>query len=191
MKPFIFTLTLLSSAALLTACDNIKKVLPQTENEKSEQSVKTQAEEKTVQEKTSHLNIETVVEQKIAESIKSLSDNSSKYILNSKKIINADLNHDSKSDYIVEASYCDESDHCPVGSLTKEILVFTTDQNDQINFITKLDLPINTEVTKISKDGIVTIETAEYTENDAACCPSIITSKSYALVGTKLTLLAK
>ena len=42
MKPFIFTLTLLSGTALLTACDNIKKVLPQTENEKSEQSIKAQ-----------------------------------------------------------------------------------------------------------------------------------------------------
>ena len=42
MKSFIFTLVLLSSATLLTACDNIKKNLPQAENEKSEQSIKAQ-----------------------------------------------------------------------------------------------------------------------------------------------------
>lgn len=65
MKPFIFTLTLLSGAALLTACDNIKKVLPQTENEKTEQSIKPQAEEKSVQNKPPVQGIETLVDNKI------------------------------------------------------------------------------------------------------------------------------
>ena len=191
MKHIIFTLTLLGSATLLTACDNTKKVLPQTENEKSEQQVKTQAEEQTVQKKISHQSIAALVEQKTSESIKSLSNNESKYKLNSKNIIKVDLNHDGKSDYIVEASYCNETDSCPMGTITNEVLFFTTDQNDQISFMTKLDLPLNAKVTNISKDGIITIETAEYTENDAACCPSIITSQSYALVGKKLALLAK
>ena len=95
MKPFIFTLALLSSATLLTACDNIKKVLPQAENEKSEQSVK--AEEKTIQNKPSLQGIETLVDNKVAESIKFLNEESRrsasdddyfKYTLNSKNIIN-------------------------------------------------------------------------------------------------------
>ena len=95
MKPFILTLALLSSASLLTACDNIKKVLPHTENEKSEQSVK--AEEKTIQNKPYLQGIETLVDNKVAESIKFLNEESRrsasdddyfKYTLNSKNIIN-------------------------------------------------------------------------------------------------------
>ena len=95
MKPFIFTLALLSSATLLTTCDNIKKVLPQAENEKSQQSVK--AEEKTIQNKPYLQGIETLVDNKVAESIKFLNEESRrsasdddyfKYTLNSKNIIN-------------------------------------------------------------------------------------------------------
>ena len=65
MKPFIFTLTLLSSATLLTACDNIKKILPQAENEKSEQSIKAQ-EKKVIQNKPTLQGIETLVDNVVA-----------------------------------------------------------------------------------------------------------------------------
>ncbi|MDU2409642.1 MAG: hypothetical protein E7D55_15945, partial [Acinetobacter junii] len=74
MKPFILTLALLSSATLLTACDNIKKFLPQAENEKSEQSVKAQTEEKAIQNKPTLQGIETLVDNKVAESIKFLNE---------------------------------------------------------------------------------------------------------------------
>ncbi len=197
MKPFIFTLALLSSATLLTACDNIKKVLPQAENEKSEQSVK--AEEKTIQNKPSLQGIETLVDNKVTESIKFLNEESRrsasdddyfKYTLNSKNIIKSDLNQDGKIDYVVEASFCEET-NCHSTTMTYEVFIFTTDQQDQINFITDLNLGLDAKVTNITKDGIITIENHEYAENDPSCCPSIVNTQSYALVGKKLALLAK
>lgn len=110
MKPFILTLALLSSASLLTACDNIKKVLPHAENEKPEHSVKAQAEEKAIQNKLTLQGIETLVDNKVAESIKLLNEESRrsasdddyyKYALNSKNIIKSNLNSDGKTDYVV------------------------------------------------------------------------------------------
>ena len=196
MKPFIFTLALLSSATLLTTCDNIKKVLPQAENEKSEQSVK--AEEKTIQNKPSLQGIETLVDNKVAESIKFLNEESRrsasdddyfKYTLNSKNIIKSDLNQDGKTDYIVEASFCEET-NCHSTTMSYEVFIFTTDQQDQINFITDLNLGLDAKVTNITKDGIMTIENHEYAEDDPSCCPSIVNTQSYALVGKKLALLA-
>lgn len=196
MKPFIFTLMLLSSATLLNACDNIKKVLPQAENEKSEQSVK--AEEKTIQNKPSLQGIETLVDNKVAESIKFLNEESRrsasdddyfKYTLNSKNIIKSDLNQDGKTDYIVEASFCEET-NCHSTTMSYEVFIFTTDQQDQINFITDLNLGLDAKVTNITKDGIMTIENHEYAEDDPSCCPSIVNTQSYALVGKKLALLA-
>lgn len=198
MKPFIFTLTLLSSATLFTACDNIKKVLPQTENEKSQQSVIAQAEEKAIQIKSPVQDIETLVDNKIAESIKFLNEESRrsatdddyfKYALNSKNTIKSDLNQDGKTDYVVEASFCEET-NCHSTTMTYEVLIFTTDQQDQINFITDLNLGLDAKVTNISKDGIITVESHEYAENDPSCCPSIVNTQSYALVGKKLVLLA-
>ena len=198
MKPFIFTLTLLSSATLLTACDNIKKILPQAENEKSEQSIKAQ-EKKVIQNKPTLQGIETLVDNKVAESIKFLNEESRrstsdddyyKYTLNSKNIIKSDLNQDGKIDYVVEASFCEET-NCHSTTMTYEIFIFTTDQQDQINFITDLNLGLDAKVTNISKDGIITIENHEYAENDPSCCPSIVNTQSYALVGKKLALLAK
>ncbi|MGA4854478.1 hypothetical protein ACPC5U_14570 [Acinetobacter haemolyticus] len=197
MKPFILTLALLSSATLLTACDNIKKVLPHAENEKSEQSVKAQ-EEKVTQNKSTPQSIETLVDNKVAESIKFLNEESRrsasdddyyKYALNSNNIIKSDLNQDGKTDYIVEASFCEET-NCHSTTMTYEMFIFTTDQQDQINFITDLNLGLDAKVTNISKDGIITIENHEYAEDDPSCCPSIINTQSYALVGKKLALLA-
>ena len=198
MKPFIFTLTLLSSATLLTACDNIKKILPQAENEKSEQSIKAQ-EKKVIQNKPTLQGIETLVDNKVAESIKFLNEESRrstsdddyhKYTLNSKNIIKSDLNQDGKIDYVVEASFCEET-NCHSTTMTYEVFIFTTDQQDQINFITDLNLGLDAKVTNITKDGIITIENHEYAENDPSCCPSIVNTQSYALVGKKLALLAK
>lgn len=197
MKPFIFTLTLLSSATLLTACDNIKKALPQ-ENEKTEQSVQPLTEEKIVQNKRPLQEIETLVDNKVAESITFLNEESRrsttdddyfKYALNAKNIIKSDLNQDGKTDYIVEASFCEET-NCHSTTMTYEIFIFTTDQQDQINFITDLNLGLDAKVTNISKDGIITIENHEYADDDPSCCPSIVNTQSYALVGKKLALLA-
>ena len=198
MKPFIFTLTLLSSASLLTACDNIKKVLPQTENEKIEQSLKPQAEEKSIQNQPPVQNIETLVANKVAESIKFLNEESRrsasdddyfKYALNSKNIIKSDLNNDGKTDYVVEASFCEETS-CHNTTLSYEAYIFTTDSQDQINFITELNLGLDAKITNISKEGIISIENHDYAENDPTCCPSVIINKSYALVGDKLAELA-
>lgn len=198
MKPFIFTLTLLGSATLLTACDNIKKVLPQAENEKTKQSVQPQAEAKIIQNKPPLQDIETLVGNKVAESITFLDEESRrsatdddyfKYALNAKNIIKSDLNQDGKTDYIVEASFCEET-NCHSTTMTYEVFVFTTDQQDQINFITDLNLGLDAKVTNITKDGIITIENHEYAENDPSCCPSIVNTQSYALVGKKLALLA-
>ena len=198
MKPFIFTLTLLSSATLLTACDNIKKILPQAENEKSEQSIKAQ-EKKVIQNKPTLQGIETLVDNKVAESIKFLNEESRrsasdddyyKYALNSKNIIKSDLNSDGKTDYVVEASFCEETS-CHATTMSYEVFIFTTNQQGQINFITDHNLGLSAKVTNISKDGIITIENHEYTEDDPSCCPSIVNTQSYALVGKKLALLAK
>ena len=198
MKSFIFTLALLSSASLLTACDNIKKFLPHAENEKSEESFKTQTEEKIIQNKPTLQGIETLVDNKVAESIKFLNEESRrstsdddyyKYTLNSKNIIKSDLNQDGKIDYVVEASFCEET-NCHSTTMTYEVFIFTTDQQDQINFITDLNLGLDAKVTNITKDGIITIENHEYAENDPSCCPSIMNTQSYALVGKKLALLA-
>ena len=198
MKPFIFTLTLLSSATLLTACDNIKKFLPHAENEKPEQSVKAQAEEKATQNKPTLQGIETLVDNKVAGSIKFLNEESRrsasdddyyKYKKKKKNIIKSDLNQDGKTDYVVEASFCEET-NCHSTTMTYEVFIFTTDQQDQINFITDLNLGLDAKVTNISKDGIITIENHEYAENDPSCCPSIVNTQSYALVGKKLALLA-
>ncbi|WP_151711375.1 hypothetical protein [Acinetobacter junii] len=197
MKPFIFTLTLLSSATLLTACDNIKKILPQAENEKSEQSIKAQ-EKKVIQNKPTLQGIETLVDNKVAESIKFLNEESRrstsdddyyKYTLNSKNIIKSDLNQDGKIDYVVEASFCEET-NCHSTTMTYEVFIFITDQQDQINFITDLNLGLDAKVTNITQDGIISIENHEYAENDPSCCPSIVNAQSYALVGKKLALLA-
>ena len=198
MKPFIFTLMLLSSATLLNACDNIKKVLPQAENEKSEQSIQPQAEEKIIQNKPTLQGIETLVDNKVAESIKFLNEESRrstsdddyyKYALNSKNIIKSDLNSDGKTDYVVEASFCEETS-CHATTMSYEVFIFTTNQQGQINFITDHNLGLSAKVTNISKDGIITIENHEYTEDDPSCCPSIVNTQSYALVGKKLALLA-
>ena len=198
MKPFILTLALLSSASLLTACDNIKKVLPHAENEKPEHSVKAQAEEKAIQNKLTLQGIETLVDNKVAESIKFLNEESRrsasdddyyKYALNSKNIIKSDLNQDGKTDYVVEASFCEET-NCHSTTMSYEVFIFTTDQQGQINFITDHNLGLSAKVTNISKDGIITIENHEYTEDDPSCCPSIVNTQSYALVGKKLALLA-
>ena len=198
MKPFILTLALLSSASLLTACDNIKKVLPHAENEKPEHSVKAQAEEKAIQNKLTLQGIETLVDNKVAESIKFLNEESRrsasdddyyKYALNSKNIIKSDLNSDGKTDYVVEASFCEETS-CHATTMSYEVFIFTTDQQGQINFITDHNLGLSAKVTNISKDGIITIENHEYTEDDPSCCPSIVNTQSYALVGKKLALLA-
>ena len=198
MKPLIFALTLLGSATLLTACDNIKKVLPHAENEKSEQSVKAQTEEKAIQNKPTLQGIETLVDNKVAESIKFLNEESRrsasdddyyKYALNSKNIIKSDLNSDGKTDYVVEASFCEET-NCHSTTMTYEVFIFTTNQQGQINFITDHNLGLSAKVTNISKDGIITIENHEYTEDDPSCCPSIVNTQSYALVGKKLALLA-
>ena len=198
MKPFILTLALLSSASLLTACDNIKKVLPHAENEKPEHSVKAQAEEKAIQNKLTLQGIETLVDNKVAESIKFLNEESRrsasdddyyKYALNSKNIIKSDLNSDGKTDYVVEASFCEET-NCHSTTMTYEVFIFTTNQQGQINFITDHNLGLSAKVTNISKDGIITIENHEYTEDDPSCCPSIVNTQSYALVGKKLALLA-
>ena len=198
MKPLIFALTLLGSATLLTACDNIKKVLPHAENEKSEQSVKAQTEEKAIQNKPTLQGIETLVDNKVAESIKFLNEESRrsasdddyyKYALNSKNIIKSDLNSDGKTDYVVEASFCEET-NCHSTTMTYEVFIFTTNQQGQINFITDHNLGLSAKVINISKDGIITIENHEYTEDDPSCCPSIVNTQSYALVGKKLALLA-
>ena len=198
MKPFILTLALLSSASLLTACDNIKKVLPHAENEKPEHSVKAQAEEKAIQNKLTLQGIETLVDNKVAESIKFLNEESRrsasdddyyKYALNSKNIIKSDLNSDGKTDYVVEASFCEET-NCHSTTMTYEVFIFTTNQQGQINFITDHNLGLSAKVINISKDGIITIENHEYTEDDPSCCPSIVNTQSYALVGKKLALLA-
>ena len=198
MKPFILTLALLSSASLLTACDNIKKVLPHAENEKPEHSVKAQAEEKAIQNKLTLQGIETLVDNKVAESIKFLNEESRrsasdddyyKYALNSKNIIKSDLNSDGKTDYVVEASFCEET-NCHSTTMSYEVFIFTTNQQGQINFITDHNLGLSAKVTNISKDGIITIENHEYTEDDPSCCPSIVNTQSYALVGKKLALLA-
>ena len=198
MKSFIFMLSILSSIIALTACDNIKKVLPQAESEKPEQSVKNQAVEKTVQNNSSTQSIETLVANKVAESIKFLNEESRrsasdddyfKYALNSKNIIKSDLNHDGKTDYVVEASFCEETS-CHNTTLSYEAFIFTTDSQDQINFITELNLGLDAKITNISKEGIIGIENHDYAENDPTCCPSVIINKSYALVGDKLAELA-
>lgn len=197
MKSFIFTLTLLTNAALLTACDNLKKESPQAAPEKSEQSVNISSEEKPAK-SIPVQNIETLVDNKIAESIKFLNEESRrassdgdyfKYALNSKNIIKSDLNHDGKPDYVVEASFCEET-NCHSTTMSYEAFIFTTDQQEQINFITDLNLGLDAKVTNINKDGIITIENHKYAEDDPSCCPSIITHQTYALVGEKLALLA-
>ncbi|WP_445345257.1 hypothetical protein [Acinetobacter bohemicus] len=197
MKSFIFTLTLLTNAVLLTACDNLKKESPQAPPEKSEQSVNISSEEKPAK-SIPVQNIETLVDNKIAESIKFLNEESRrassdgdyfKYALNSKNIIKSDLNHDGKPDYVVEASFCEET-NCHSTTMSYEAFIFTTDQQEQINFITDLNLGLDAKVTNINKDGIITIENHEYAEDDPSCCPSIITHQTYALVGEKLALLA-
>ena len=62
--------------------------------------------------------IGTLVDNKVAESIKFLNEESRrstsdddyyKYALNSKNIIKSDLNQDGKTDYVVEASFCEET----------------------------------------------------------------------------------
>ena len=142
--------------------------------------------------------IGTLVDNKVAESIKFLNEESRrstsdddyyKYTLNSKNIIKSDLNQDGKIDYVVEASFCEET-NCHSTTMTYEVFIFTTDQQDQINFITDLNLGLDAKVTNITKDGIITIENHEYAENDPSCCPSIVNTQSYALVGKKLALLA-
>ncbi len=95
----------------------------------------------------------------------------------------------SKTDYIVEASFCEKT-NCHSTTMTYVVFIFTTDQQDQINFITDLNLGLDAKVTNITKDGIITIENHEYAENDPSCCPSIVNTQSYALVGKKLALLA-
>ena len=177
MKPFILTLALLSSASLLTACDNIKKVLPHAENEKPEHSVKAQAEEKAIQNKLTLQGIETLVDNKVAESIKFLNEESRrsasdddyyKYALNSKNIIKSDLNQDGKTDYVVEASFCEET-NCHSTTMSYEVFIFTTDQQGQINFITDHNLGLSAKVTNITQDGIISIQNHEYAENDPSC----------------------
>jgi hypothetical protein len=88
-----------------------------------------------------------LVDNKVAESIKFLNEESRrsatdddyfKYALNAKNIIKSDLNQDGKTDYVVEASFCEET-NCHSTTMTYEVFIFTTDQQDQINFITDLN----------------------------------------------------
>ena len=74
--------------------------------------------------------------------------------------------------------------------MSYEAFIFTTDSQDQINFITELNLGLDAKITNISKEGIISIENHDYAENDPTCCPSVIINKSYALVGDKLAELA-
>lgn len=53
--------------------------------------------------------------------------------------------------------------------MTYEVFIFTTDQQDQINFITDLNLGLDAKVTNITQDGIISIQNHEYAENDPSC----------------------
>ena len=198
MKKFIFSSLLLSSIISLTACDRVKQLLPHSDSEKTEQPTETQVKEEPTQDNLSDQKIEIMVDNKIAESINFLNEESRrssedsdyyKYALNTKNIIKSDLNQDGKPDYVVEASFCEET-NCHITTGSSEIFVFTTDQQDQLNFITDLNFGLDAKVTNISQDGVITIENHEYADDDPSCCPSITKTLSYALVGKKLALLA-
>lgn len=145
-------------------------------------------------------NIEQLVDNKVAESIKFLNEESRrssegeddyyKYALSTKKIIKSDLNHDGKPDYVVAANFCEETS-CHLTTSSNEFLIFTTDSQNKINFITDTKLGIIAEIDNVDDDGVITIKNNDYAENDPSCCPSIVKSNSYALVGKRLRLLAE
>lgn len=146
-------------------------------------------------------NIEQMAADKIDESIKFLNEQSRressaesnedyfKYSLNAKNIIKADLNHDGKPDYLVEATFCEETS-CHATTLTYELFVFTTSQQGQIQYMTSIGFGLDAKVTDVSKDGVISIQNHAYADDDPSCCPSIINNHAYALVGSTLKQLA-
>ncbi len=70
--------------------------------------------------------------------------------------------------------------------------VFVTDEKNQINFVTQLEIPLVALVKNISDEGVISIESWEYDDemSKGMCCPSVIINQDYALVGSRLRIFA-
>ena len=110
-------------------------------------------------------------------------------LLGKTNIIKKDLNNDGYEDYFVETSFC-EKISCHNTTNTYVYFVFTTDKNNKINFVTQLEIPLAASVENISEEGVISIESQEYGDDDPTCCPSVIVNQDYALVGSSLRVLA-
>ncbi|XID74644.1 hypothetical protein ACF3NA_08995 [Alkanindiges sp. WGS2144] len=196
-QPIALSITLLFTTLTLNACNKVgteaKENIPETL-----QAQNSQPRNDKISPVKSVNTIENLIDGKIKDSISFLNEESRraspdddyfKYTLNSKNIIKSDLNHDGKPDYIVEASFCEETS-CHSTTMTSEFYVFIISQNDQPQFITSINFDLNAKIIDITKDGIITIENHEYADDDPSCCPSIINKQTYALVGKKLAVLA-
>ena len=56
--------------------------------------------------------------------------------------------------------------------------------------MTQLEIPLAASVENISEEGVISIESQEYGDDDPTCCPSVIVNQDYALVGSSLRVLA-
>ena len=73
---------------------------------------------------------------------------------------------------------------------SRVFFIFLTDEKNKINFVTQLDIYVFAKITNISDDGVISIESTEYGDDDPTCCPSVIVNQDYALVGSTLRVLA-
>ena len=203
---FILVVTMLTTTMTLGACNRTcKNTQVQGENLPI-------VEEKVVS--TPKMNIDTLVKAKIGEHINKLNEESrlesenscagymNKYsecmeeksyyeydLLGKINIIKKDLNNDGYEDYFVETTFC-EKISCHNTTNTYVYFVFTTDKNNKINFVTQLEIPLAASVENISEEGVISIESQEYGDDDPTCCPSVIVNQDYALVGSSLRVLA-
>ena len=185
-------MTIFLASTVLAGCTK-------SENEKMQSTKENSATGKVQSAKASpEKSIEQLVNDQVARTITTLNEESQhastdgdyfKYTLNAKNIIKTDLNHDGRPDYVVEAHFCEEAS-CNMTTHLDEIFVFTTDNQNKINLIAEAKLGLEAKVTHIDQDGVISVTDEDYADNDPTCCPSITRNRSYALVGSKLRLLA-
>lgn len=107
------------------------------------------------------------------------SENGFSYLLQNKKIIQADFNNDSKKDAIVVLDYCEEVNCHPTTTYSK-IHPLINIGNGQYTSLPNIETQGFANVTFVK--GKLIVKTTEYGDNDPSCCASLQKTRRYAYV---------
>lgn len=111
-------------------------------------------------------------------------DEAMTYAFNTQKIVMKDVNSDGIQDAVALLYYCEDT-NCHTTTKSAELVVFKGLGKNQFTKIGSAFLGISAEIKNI-KNGVISVTSYGYGDNDPSCCPTDKITLSYKIKNGKL-----